>query len=588
MQIRRVTASNYRGIREAEWRLPVQRFVCLVGPGDSTKTTLLDLIASVLSPRWNMTFTDADFYQCDTSRPITLRVLIGDLSDEMIADTAFGMYLTGLTSTDQLEHDPSPESEACVLLQLRVEEDLEPHWTVVRHGEYDDGLPISGSKRGMLGLFRVDDRVDTHLRWGRGSALARLTGKGASQAVTAVQRASRDAVFEEPLQELHETARLVAAASGEIGGGRFVELRPGWDPVTSASPNALLLHEGTIPLTYAGLGTRRLTSIAAQAAAQTGDILLVDEIEHGLEPHRLLHVLHRIKQRCANGRGQVIVTTHSPIAVEALGASDIGVVRNMDGLTEVRPVPTAIAAAQGALRACPSAILARRVVIGEGATEAGILRSLIRSWDDARISQGEPTHAALGATFLNGGGAEAPIRAKVFQDLGYATLLLIDNDDRGVDKAVQAFRDGGGQIARWQKDYSTEVEIILSLDEAAVIELLNIAVDIKTLDAVANHMTAVLPSLDRETMLDPQAWAAAGYAFTDVRTAVAVAAGGGLDKEPSKRSKKAWFKREDAGEMLGAFILGHWSHYREQHLGRELMSVHRFIYGDEEQSDSDQ
>jgi hypothetical protein len=37
VQIRKVTATNFRGIREATWLLPDRRFVCLVGAGDSTK-----------------------------------------------------------------------------------------------------------------------------------------------------------------------------------------------------------------------------------------------------------------------------------------------------------------------------------------------------------------------------------------------------------------------------------------------------------------------------------------------------------------------------------------------------------------------
>jgi hypothetical protein len=82
-------------------------------------------------------------------------------------------------------------------------------------------------------------------------------------------------------------------------------LQPGWDPPAGTFTGALALHDGLIPITAVGLGTRRLTSIAAQeVAAISGDIVLVDEIEHGLEPHRPLHVLHRVKQRTAAGRGR--------------------------------------------------------------------------------------------------------------------------------------------------------------------------------------------------------------------------------------------------------------------------------------------
>src|SRR5260370_15395262 len=106
MQIRKVLVSNFRGIREASWSLPDRRFVCLVGPGDSTKTTLLDVIGLVLSPKWNVQFTDADFHDCQLDKPIILRVVIGDLPPRILRDDAHGLELSGLLPSGELVHDP--------------------------------------------------------------------------------------------------------------------------------------------------------------------------------------------------------------------------------------------------------------------------------------------------------------------------------------------------------------------------------------------------------------------------------------------------------------------------------------------------
>lgn len=578
VQIRLVTVANFRGIREAEWWLPYERFVCLVGAGDSTKTTLLDAVALVLTPRPNVTFSDADFFGCDVGQPIVVRVLVGDLTGPLLdGDTGFGMWLTGLSQDRQLEHDPGPDSELCVMLQLTVEADLEPSWTVVRHGEYDDGMVLTQGRRRALGLFRVDDRADTHLRWGRGSALARLTGDGADAAVTTVRRASREAVFNGAGIGLHDAAEQVATAAGAIGGGSFANLRPGWDPVAAASPSALLLHDGTIPLTHAGLGSRRLISIAAQElATRDGNILLVDEIEHGLEPHRLLHVLHELRKRSDERRGQVIITTHSPVAVQAVAATDLCVVRSSAGRTEVLPVPEDISGAQGAIRFGPAAILARKVIVGEGATEAGILRVLIRRWDADRIARGFPTHAALGATFFNGMGANAPIRAKIYQQLGIAAALLVDNDDRGVDKHIEDAQNAGVLIARWQPGNSTEAEVLSAIADATdVTEILTAAVEHKGLDAVQGHLRLRLPNIPASAdPTNPESWAQAGYIIDEVRAATIEAA-----------RKGEWFKREDSGEALGRFIYERWDRFRLTHLGAELVKLHRFVYGDGESSD---
>ncbi len=135
---------------------------------------------------------------------------------------------------------------------------------------------MSAAKRRALGLFRIDDRVDTHLRWGRGSALARMTDAGGSgRAVTLASRAARDAIFAGPETELHTVAGRVAAAVSEIGGRAYGGLQPGLEPQGASSTSALLLHEGRIPLTSAGLGTRRLTSIAVQEIAAIGGDMVI-------------------------------------------------------------------------------------------------------------------------------------------------------------------------------------------------------------------------------------------------------------------------------------------------------------------------
>lgn len=63
-----------------------------------------------------------------------LQVLLDDLHEALLADTTFGMDLCGLRPDGQVVHDPQDGTEACVLLQLTVDEDLEPEWTVVRPG----------------------------------------------------------------------------------------------------------------------------------------------------------------------------------------------------------------------------------------------------------------------------------------------------------------------------------------------------------------------------------------------------------------------------------------------------------------------
>ena len=567
MQIRWVSARNFRGIRQMTWRLPANRVVCLVGPGDSTKTTILDAVALVLSPRWNVPFSDADFYGCDPSQPLVLQVVVGDLSDEMMRDDTFGLDLCGLTPDGELLDDPVDGAEPCVMLQLRVASDLEPEWTIVRPTSDDEGQPISARKRETFGLFRIDERVDAHLRWGRGSALSRLTAGGASDAITMAHRAARTAVFGANRSALHDAADTVAKAAASIGAAAFGELRPGLDPSVSSGSSALLLHDGAVPLTHAGLGTRRLTSIATQEnVAGNGNILLIDEVESGLDPHRLLHVLQRLKTQTVAGRGQVILTTHAPLVVEALQAADISVVRSEAGVTTSVGVPDTLNEVQGALRACPAAVLARSVVVAEGKTEVGMARHLVRVWD-AETGPDSVTAAALGVAIVDGVGITAPVRARIFQELGYPTALFIDNDDRTVDGDVVAAVDAGVTLVRWQYGNSTEDELASVLEFDGLCELLDLAVTVSDEEAVRDAIVSRLDKVTRPGVLDPQAWLDAGHSLDEIRSAIAAAA-----------KRKAWFKREEPGQQLGDLVIRHWDRIGSSPVGGNLSRLRAFVY----------
>ena len=97
MTIYRVQVSNFRGIKSTDWQ-PNAKFVCLIGPGDCTKSTLLDAIELCLSPRWNVPFDDNDFHRGQTADPIEITVTVGGLPDELLLEHKFGLEQRGVTS----------------------------------------------------------------------------------------------------------------------------------------------------------------------------------------------------------------------------------------------------------------------------------------------------------------------------------------------------------------------------------------------------------------------------------------------------------------------------------------------------------
>ena len=91
MKLRNLEIKNFRGIKELKWDV-FGDMICLIGPGDSTKTTILDAIECALTHRWYLPFTDLDFYQANTSEPIEITTVVTGLPKDLIKEEKFGLY----------------------------------------------------------------------------------------------------------------------------------------------------------------------------------------------------------------------------------------------------------------------------------------------------------------------------------------------------------------------------------------------------------------------------------------------------------------------------------------------------------------
>ncbi len=100
-------------------------------------------------------------------------------------------------------------------------------------------------------------------------------------------------------------------------------------------------RRNSVALTSWGAGTRRLAALAvAEANHAEKSIVVVDEVERGLEPYRQRTLMDQLR---ASG-SQAFVTTHSPFA---LAAGEDAVLWHMDlkgslGPLTVRPFPGSV------------------------------------------------------------------------------------------------------------------------------------------------------------------------------------------------------------------------------------------------------
>src|SRR5699024_1390541 len=101
--------------------------------------------------------------------------------------------------------------------------------------------------------------------------------------------------------------------------------RPDLDSTIRGVGQVTLHTEHDVPTTRSGEGSQRLLAIAAQlSTVSSPGVMMLDEIERGLEPHRIQYIINEIQDRLNAGNlSQVILTTHSPRAIRELRANQI-------------------------------------------------------------------------------------------------------------------------------------------------------------------------------------------------------------------------------------------------------------------------
>lgn len=556
MRIRRVDIESFRGIKAASWRLPPgQRFFALIGPGDSTKTTILTALERALHDRAGQSVQDTDFFQADVTRPIRIRVAVDHLPDELIAMDAFGGFLAGIDDEGEWTHDPGEESQCCVIIEFLVEADLDPVWQSYRPPleglDDEEPQPVRARHRSRMTAYRIDDRIDAHLRWSRTSALGKLTASrdDTRSTLTLAGRAARDAAADAVTDSLKALAEEVRIQVQAIGTTEFADLKPGLDLSLTNTQGNLALFEGDVPLTSFGLGTRRLTGAATQQLANQGSTtLLVDEVEHGLEPHRLVHLLGHLRN--SDAFSQVFVTTHSPTALQHLEPEELIMVRSTTGVTDLRPL-SAPADLRRLLKTSPEAFLARRIIINEGKTEYGVVLELLDEWNLGGNPEPAPS-AALGVVAIEGNGGTGSLAwAEQFLHAGYQVVLFIDSDDAATNQMVPDIKTLGGAVVQWEGEHSIETAVCAQLDEAGLTQFIQAALDVADdLDGAAQSYAGKLESLGAPgaktgaELLNVATWAHAGVDLKRAREIVGRAA-----------KSKSWFKRVDKGRRLARFML---------------------------------
>lgn len=544
-QIRKLEVLNFRSIRTLSW-LPTPGINCLVGPGDSGKSTVIDAIDLCMGARRTIQFTDADFTDLAVDAPIEITVTLGALSDRLKTLDSYGLFLRGFDAANGgIEDEPRAGIETVLCLRLTVGADLEPVWTLVsdRAAALGSERYLAWSDRQDIAPTRIGSFSDVNLSWKRGSVLNKLSKEkaDASAILLAAARDARAQFGDTADEQMAEALAKVKEVADGLGIGDGNDLHAELDAHSvSVSAGTISLHNAVgIPLKGMGIGSTRLLIAGLQKEAAAGSaIVLVDEVEHGLEPHRIIQFLNALGAKDPEPSLQVFMTSHSPVVVRELGLTPLTIARRGDHGPDLKRAGDH-PELQGTARLFPEAFLAKSVLVCEGATEVGFVRGI----DQWLADRGKPSLHAAGTCLISGGGDEMLKRASAFVALGYRTALLRD-DDKRPDPVEEALFELSGEVFKWQEGRKIEAEIFASIPPGAAIALLDLALE----DLEQQVLDAQLSSAsgNKVSIASIREEALAGGLSPISRKALGEASG----------RKSGWFKTVGAMERAAREIIG--------------------------------
>ena len=221
VRIRKIEIANFRCIQTLTW-CPAPGINCLIGPGDSGKSTVLDAIDLCLGARRNVQFSDSDFFNLDISNSISITLTLGDLDDTMRTLESFGTFLRSFhPSTGVVEDEPEVGAEVVLCLNLTVASDLEPSWTLVSERAARQGIikTLAWKDRLALAPTRIGALADFNLAWQRGSVLNHISEEraDASAALVKAARDARSTFGDQAEHQLKEALGIVTSTAQELG-----------------------------------------------------------------------------------------------------------------------------------------------------------------------------------------------------------------------------------------------------------------------------------------------------------------------------------------------------------------------------------
>ena len=534
-KIHQLKIHHFRGIEQFEQCFGDTNLIVLIGRGDSGKSTILKAISLVLSPAWNNTFADTDFYNLDTTKPIEIEVSLRCVPDKLLSDAKYGLYKRLLVNGEIIDEisksgeEPFAQEEDILTIKLVVDDTLQPKWYVDR----EQDIEISHRDRALLDMFMIADYADNHFSYNKLSPLYALLKKGLDapdtiekKLVAVVRQAYQSIASNVSFQEFEKVATEIKQEALNLG-IEFDDLKTSLEYKGNAyTESNITLHDGqNRPLGMYGKGSKRLLSMAIQLAlAKTGGIVLIDEIEQGLEPDRIRTIINKLSQVAP---GQVIITTHSrDVVVESKSETIYLMSKEANSLYQFE------SELQGLLRSQPEAFFARRVILCEGATEYGIIRAL----DHYLQREGKLGLSARSIAVVDSKGGDNFYRYAIWLSTkGFDVITFNDDDNKSILSSKEEAISAGVRMAICDAGNALEQQLFNDASWSIIIELVYLAKDILSEEAIVSCLDGIQSISDLNSLIDERQ--------LDIR-----------QKLGTQSKKKGWYKNVTDGESLGELL----------------------------------
>ena len=570
MKIENLCIQHFRGIEYSNISFPSDtRMICLIGAGDSTKTTILRAIEWVLWPAWNLYVSDNDFYNGDITRDIIIQGTFSELPSTLLSDEKYGLFLrrNGVQLDCGLDDEPKDGEPICLTIQFTVDKSLEPKWEVVCNRK--EPKNISYKDRKSMSIGSVGEKCDKDLMWGRYSILQKYSdAKGILQ--DAYTTALREVACATDFRSLDDEISPTLLSLGHKYGVEFNnDIKNRMIMQNGSFSSAIGLFDGNAPLCQRGLGSQRLLSMGLNINVASGDtLLLIDEVENGLEPYRICSLINEFRENHCDS-GQIIMTTHSPVVVAECIISELLVIQSIDGNTSAHRLKSgdekSNRAMQAEVRKNAAAFLCKRLIVCEGKTEIGLIRALDNFL--ARECNYRLSYKGIGTA--NGDGSNIFKCADVLRSCGYKICLLMDSDLDGEENLKEDQRTNNKiSIFDWEKGNALEEQVFKDIPITLAEQLLEIAIREHGSASICFHL---------DSMKIPHS-----IQDDNIKLSNPLPVKQEVIGTIAKRKKVEWYKRTDLGEALGNILFSNWSMINpDTKLRKTIMDLSAWVMKDD-------